>query len=250
MNFCKPVQPPSFRVLGVRMDALQMPEVIEKLEEWIRERRRSHFVSLTSVNNVMEARRDPRFRKIQDSADLSLPDGMPLLWIGRLRGHHLRRRVCGPDLFMDFCRKTEGKGYSHFFYGGAPGVGEQLVHEMRRLFPAMKIVGVYSPPFRPLTPQADAQVVEMINQAAPDVLWVGLGCPEQERWIYEHRHRLRVPVIAGVGQAFDIYGGLRRGLEEIIASAWAWFERRSKGHRLRRSQSSASSEASSGMPLQ
>lgn len=202
-----PVRARSFMVLGVRIDALQIPEVIEKLEEWIRERRRSHFVALTNVSSVMETRNDSYFRKIQDSADLALPDGMPLVWIGRLSGHHLRRRVRGPDLFLDFCRQTEGKGYSHFFYGGALGVGQQLVEEMRRRFPATKIAGVYSPPFRQLSPPEDAYVVEMINQAAPDVLWVGLGCPKQERWIYEHRNRLRVPVIAGIGQAFDIYSG-------------------------------------------
>jgi N-acetylglucosaminyldiphosphoundecaprenol N-acetyl-beta-D-mannosaminyltransferase len=197
----------SFRVLGVRIDALQIPEVIEKLEEWIRERRRSHFVALANVNNVMEARKDPGFRKIQDSADLALPDGMPLVWMGRLHGHPLRRRVYGPDLLLDFCRQTEGKGYSHFFYGGAPGIGEQLAEEMKRRFPGTKIAGVYSPPFRALNRQEDASIVEMINQAAPDVLWVGLGCPKQERWIYEHRNRLRVPVIAGIGQAFDIHSG-------------------------------------------
>jgi len=196
-----------FRVLGVRIDALQIPEVIEKLEEWIRERRRSHFVALANVNNVMEARKDPGFRKIQDSADLALPDGMPLVWMGRLHGHPLRRRVYGPDLLLDFCRQTEGKSYSHFFYGGAPGVGEKLAEEMKRRFPETKIAGAYSPPFRPLNRQEDTNVVEMINQAAPDVLWVGLGCPKQERWIYEHRNRLRVPVIAGIGQAFDIHSG-------------------------------------------
>lgn len=210
MNSCKAAETPFFRVLGVRIDALQIPEVIEKLEEWIRERRRSYFVALTNVNNVMEARQDPRFRGIQDSADLSLPDGMPLVWIGRLNGHHLRRRVYGPDLFLDFCRETEGKGYAHFFYGGAPGVGKQSVEEMKRRFPRMMIAGIYSPPFRELSRQEDAFVVEMINQAAPDVLWVGLGCPKQERWIYEHRDQLRVPVIAGIGQAFDIYGGRAR----------------------------------------
>jgi len=200
----------SFRVLGIRVDALQIPEVIEKLEGWIQEGRRSHFVSLTNVNNVMEARKDPAFRKIQDSADLSLPDGMPLVWIGRLNGHPLRRRVYGPDLFLDFCRKTEGKGYSHFFYGGASGVGEQLVDEMSRRFPGTKIAGIYSPPFRELSQQEDALVVEKINQTVPDVLWVGLGCPKQERWIYEHRNRLRVPVIAGIGYAFDICSGRAR----------------------------------------
>jgi N-acetylglucosaminyldiphosphoundecaprenol N-acetyl-beta-D-mannosaminyltransferase len=197
----------SFGVLGTQVEALQIPDVIRQMEMWICQRDQSHFVAVTNVHVVMEARHDAYFRRVLDSADLRVPDGMPLIWVGRLRGHSLPRRVYGPDLLLDFCRETHEKSYRHFFYGGAPGVSHALGERLRARFPHLKIAGAYSPPFRRLTPQEDAMQIAMINQAAPDVLWVGLGCPKQERWIYEHRHLLHVPVAVGVGQAFDIHSG-------------------------------------------
>lgn len=197
----------SFCVLGTQIAAVQVYDVIQQMEQWILQRRRSHFIAVTNVHVVMEARHDCHFKKVLDSADLRVPDGMPLIWVGRLRGHSLPRRVYGPDLLLDFCRETPEKPYRHFFYGGAPGVAESLGEQLCARFPHLKIAGAYSPPFRSLTPQEDAEQIAMINQAAPDVLWVGLGCPKQERWMYEHRNLLHVPVAVGVGQAFDIHSG-------------------------------------------
>lgn len=199
---------PAFRVLGVRVDAVQIPGVVAQMEAWISHRERSHFIAVTNVHVLMEARHSPFFRRVLDSADLCVPDGMPLVWIGCSRGYPLKHRVYGPDLLLDFCRETNAKGYRHFFYGGAPGVPEALAAKLKPQFPMLEVAGTYSPPFRPLTPEEDARVVEMINRAAPDVLWVGLGCPKQECWMYEHREQLRVPVLVGVGQAFDLHAGL------------------------------------------
>jgi N-acetylglucosaminyldiphosphoundecaprenol N-acetyl-beta-D-mannosaminyltransferase len=147
---------------------------------------------------------------VLDSADLCVPDGMPLVWIGRSRGYPLKRRVYGPDLLLEFCRETNTKGYRHFFYGGGPDVPEALAAKLKAQFPLLEVAGVYSPPFRPLTPEEDARAVELINRSAADVLWVGLGCPKQEYWMYEHRDQLRVPVLVGVGQAFDVHAGRLR----------------------------------------
>jgi len=196
---------PSYRVLGVRIDALQIPEVIRQMEAWIVGERSTHFITATNVQSVMEARRDVACRETFAAADLSVPDGMPLVWLGRLWGHRLARRVYGPDLFWEFCRVSEPKGYSHFFYGGVPGTAERMVEELKKSFSGLKVAGIEAPPFRPLTPEEDAEVVRRINTANPDVLWIGLGCPKQERWMHEHRDRLRVPVMVGVGQAFNIY---------------------------------------------
>jgi N-acetylglucosaminyldiphosphoundecaprenol N-acetyl-beta-D-mannosaminyltransferase len=198
---------PSFKVLGVRVDAVQIPDVVAQMEQWIREQRGSHFVTLTNVHSVMEAHRDVAFREVINAADRSVADGMPLVWLGRLKGHGMKRRVYGPDLLLDFCRATQANGYGHFFYGGSAGVTERLADALVLHCRRLRVVGTYSPPFRPLTPGEDSEAVEMINQAAPDVLWVGLGCPKQERWMFEHRHRLNVPVIVGVGAAFDFYTG-------------------------------------------
>jgi N-acetylglucosaminyldiphosphoundecaprenol N-acetyl-beta-D-mannosaminyltransferase len=194
-------------VLGVRVDAVQIPDVIAQMEQWIARRDTCHYIAVTNVHVLMEARHSPSFRMVLDSADLCVPDGMPLVWIGRSRGYPLKHRVYGPDLLLDFCQETNAKGYRHFFYGGAPGVPEALAAKLKCKFPMLEVAGTYSPPFRSLTSEEDARVVEMINGAAPDVLWVGLGCPKQESWMYEHCKQLRVPVLVGVGQAFDLHAG-------------------------------------------
>lgn len=197
----------TFRILSVRLDSLQIPDVIQRMEDWISERKCAHYIAVANVHVIMEAHHDLAFGRVLAEAALCVPDGMPLIWVGRMRGHKLQRRVYGPDLLLEFCRKTHERGYRHFFYGGAPGVPEMLAERLKAKFPGLNIAGVYSPPFRSLTREEDAAQVEIINQAAPDVLWVGLGCPKQERWMSEHRDWLRVPVLIGVGQAFDIHSG-------------------------------------------
>ncbi len=200
----------SYPVLGVRVHAVQIPDVISRMEDWISSRNNCHFIAVMNAHSVVEARRDASFKEVLNSADLAVPDGMPLVWLGRLRGYLLRHRVYGPDLFLSFCQATREKGYGHFLYGGAHGVSEKLAEGLRILFPSIKVVGTYSPPFRCLTSEEERRVTEMINNADPQVLWVGLGCPKQERWMYEHRNTLRVPVMVGIGQAFDIYTGRLR----------------------------------------
>jgi len=187
--------------------AVQMPDVVAKIEKWIVGRERSHFICVANVHVIMEGRQDPSFGEVLRSADLCVPDGMPLVWLGRRRGHALYKRVYGPDLLIDFCRTTKDAGYAHFFLGGRPSVANKLANKLQRRFPGVRVVGICSPPFRKLTQQEDDEITEQINRAAPDVLWVGLGCPKQERWMREHRDSLRVPVVVGVGQAFDIHSG-------------------------------------------
>jgi N-acetylglucosaminyldiphosphoundecaprenol N-acetyl-beta-D-mannosaminyltransferase len=110
---------------------------------------------------------------------------------------------------LAFCEQTAGLGYRHFFYGGEPGVPERLAESLKRRFPAMEICGTFSPPFRPLDPEEDQEIGITIRRAAPDVLWVGLGTPKQERWMCEHRDKLNVPVLVSVGAAFDVLSGRR-----------------------------------------
>jgi N-acetylglucosaminyldiphosphoundecaprenol N-acetyl-beta-D-mannosaminyltransferase len=201
------IQKPSFQVLGVPIAAVQIPDVVAQMEKWIAGRERSHYICVTNVHVIMEGRQDPSFGEVLRSADLCVPDGMPLVWLGRHRGHALPRRVCGPDLLIDFCSTTKDAGYAHFFLGGQPSVTRKLTHELRSRFPDLRVAGIYSPPFRQLTQEEDDAITTQINRAAPDVLWVGLGCPKQERWMREHRDKLQVPVVIGVGQAFDIHSG-------------------------------------------
>jgi N-acetylglucosaminyldiphosphoundecaprenol N-acetyl-beta-D-mannosaminyltransferase len=119
-------------------------------------------------------------------------------------------RVYGPDLMLAVCEHSAKRGYRHFFYGGAPGVTEKLAVQLRSRFPGLQVAGTYSPPFRPLTPEEDREVVERINSSQPDIVWVGIGAPKQERWMAEHVGRLCAPVLIGVGAAFDFHGGLKK----------------------------------------
>jgi len=201
---------PAFEVLGVRVNAVQIPDVIARVEEWISHRANGSYIAVTGMHGVTEARRDPSFKSILNAATLVVPDGMPLVWIGRHRGFSLSRRVYGPEFMWRFCRETLPKGYRHFLYGGSPEALERLAGRMLQEFPGIRIAGTYSPPFRPLTPEEDRQVVETLNASAVDVLWVGLSTPKQERWMYQHRERLNVPAMIGVGAAFDINSGTKR----------------------------------------
>ena len=194
-----------FPVLGVKVDAVQIPDTISILENWIAERDGCHYVAVTGMHGVSESVSDPNFRAALDAASLVVCDGMPLVWLGRLHGHALRRRVYGPELMETFCKTTGGK-YRHFFYGGAEGVPEHLANVMREKY-GIQVVGAYSPPFRALTPEEDREVCAMIEAARADVLWIGLSTPKQERWMYEHRDKITVPAVLGVGAAFDLNTG-------------------------------------------
>jgi len=196
-----------FSVLGVRVDAVQIPEVVERVEEWIARREGCRYVAVTGMHGVMEAQHDGEFKTILNGAGLVVADGMPLVWIGRRHGFEMRRRVYGPELMETFCRETAKKRYRHFFYGGATEVGEELAARFAARFPGMVVAGTYSPPFRALTREEDDEVIEAIERAQADVVWVGLSTPKQERWMFEHRVRLSAPVLIGVGAAFDFHTG-------------------------------------------
>ena len=200
-------RPDTFRVLGVSVNAVQIPDAITWMRQRIEQRQDTSYVAVTGMHGVSESRRDSAFRGVLNSAGLVVPDGMPLVWIGRLRGFGLRRRVYGPELMLEFCRATADLGLRHFFYGGAPGVADALAQRMVERFPGLVVAGTWCPPFRPLSPEEDADVVARINESNADVVWVGLSTPKQERWMHQHRGVLHVPVLVGVGAAFDMHTG-------------------------------------------
>jgi N-acetylglucosaminyldiphosphoundecaprenol N-acetyl-beta-D-mannosaminyltransferase len=200
---------PGYDVLGVRVTALGMDGTIATIERWIGEGSGTRFVAVINVHMVMMAREDQEFSTIVASTDMAVPDGMPLIWAARRQGID-QQRVYGPDLLVQFLRNTERRGYRHFFYGGRPEMLEAMVARIRAEFPNTQIAGAYAPPFRPLTPEEDAEVVQMIREADADVIWVGIGCPKQERWISEHRAAFDHGVMLGVGQAFDQYAGIAK----------------------------------------
>ena len=215
---------PTFSVLGVRVSAVQISDTVARMERWINSGKTGRYVAVTGMHGVSESRHDPQFRDILNSASLVVPDGMPLVWLGRWHGHPLRRRVYGPELMETFCRET-GSRYRHFFYGGAPGVAQDLARRLRDQF-GITVAGTYTPPFRALTEEEERDFAGRVQEAAPDVLWVGLSTPKQERWMFEHRHTLRVPVMLGVGAAFDLNSGrLRRAPWWMRENGLEWLYR-------------------------
>jgi N-acetylglucosaminyldiphosphoundecaprenol N-acetyl-beta-D-mannosaminyltransferase len=195
----------TFKVLGVQVNAVQIPDVIARMERWISESSACRFIAVTGMHGVTEAQHDKSFKQILNSADLVVPDGMPLVWLARRHGYPLKRRVYGPELMQTFCGETGAK-YRHFLYGGMPGVPELLGKTLKEQF-GIQVVGEYSPPFRPLSTEEDEEILARIHAAKPDVLWIGLSTPKQERWMHEHRPALQVPVVVGVGAAFDLNSG-------------------------------------------
>jgi N-acetylglucosaminyldiphosphoundecaprenol N-acetyl-beta-D-mannosaminyltransferase len=193
-----------YKVLGVRVNAVQIPGVVQTLRGWIRERGPARFVAVTGMHGVMEAQQSSEFRQVLADADLVVPDGMPLVWMGRCYGQNLRRRVYGPELMETFLRET-GNAYRHFFYGGAEGVADQLAAVLHQKFD-IQVAGTWCPPFRPLSASEEKEIAARIEETKPDVVWIGLSTPKQERWMHAHRN-LNVPVMIGVGAAFDFHTG-------------------------------------------
>lgn len=195
-------------ILGVGVSAINMDMALDTIDEWIA-KRRAHYICVTGVHGVIESQSDHKLRRILNQAGLVTPDGMPLVWVSRHRKQHHVSRVYGPDLMTDVCAQSVSKGYRHFLYGGATGVPERLTEELQRKFPGIRIVGHYSPPFRPLTPEEDEAVVRRINESEADIVWIGLSTPKQEYWMAAHAGRFNAPVMVGVGAAFDFLAGLK-----------------------------------------
>jgi N-acetylglucosaminyldiphosphoundecaprenol N-acetyl-beta-D-mannosaminyltransferase len=196
---------PRVDVLGVHISAIDMDAAVAEIARWVDEDEH-HYVCVTGVHGVMESQRDPELRRIHNASGLTTPDGMPMVWAGRRVGASISR-VYGPDLMLAVCERAEAQGWSMYLYGGQAHIPALLGARLRERFPDLRVVGAYSPPFRPLTPQEDAAIVDEINAAEPDIVWVGLSTPKQERWMAAHVDRLSAHALVGVGAAFDIHAG-------------------------------------------
>ena len=205
---------PKVSILGVAVNAMAYEPAIERMLAAIRDRERLR-VHFCTVHMIIEATRDETLTTRLNAADIVAPDGMPLVWVGRLRGHEIER-VCGPDAMPALLDRGRAIGARHFFYGGAPGVADELAGRMARRFPGLEVVGTYCPPFRALTVEEDAAAVRMIEELGADCVWVGLGSPKQEHWLAEHRDRLSAPLLLAVGAAFDFHSGTKRRAPRLM----------------------------------
>ncbi len=201
---CSP-RPPYQYILGSRIDAVSYNDLIHQALDWSREEG-SHYVCAATAHMIMEAYDSEEFQQVLNSADLVTPDGMPLVWLLRWLGDKSQDQVCGPQFTLMLCESAATNNIPVGFYGGSPESLQDMVENLKKFFPDLNIAYTYSPPFRPLTAQEDEQISREIEASGAKILFVGLGCPKQERWMADHKDRLNV-VMLGVGAAFDFHSG-------------------------------------------
>jgi N-acetylglucosaminyldiphosphoundecaprenol N-acetyl-beta-D-mannosaminyltransferase len=193
-------------VLGVGISPLSIPLAVAAMERAI-EHRSKGYICVTGVHGVSEAQANPAFRAILNGAFINTPDGMPMVWLGKLAGHRGMDRVYGPDLLVQVCRVSRQTGWRHYFYGGAPGVAGQLAEALRLRFPYLQVAGTFTPPFRPLDEAEKKALQEEVARAGPDIIWVGLSTPKQEAFMADALGWLDTTLMVGVGAAFDLLSG-------------------------------------------
>jgi len=198
----------AYDILGVRINNTNLALACQQIEDWIKTKVKT-YVCIAPVATIMDCQDDPEYREIVNNSGMNTPDGMPLVWCGKLKGQRQVGRTYGPDLMLRFCELSQEKGYRQYFYGGTERTGKLLTEKLSQRFPALKIVGHFSPPFRNIREREDPGVLAQINRTDPDVIWVGLGSPKQDYWMRDHRDLLNAPVMVGVGAAFDFLAGTK-----------------------------------------
>lgn len=211
-------------VIGAPIDRLNFTEAIDCISAWSK-LRESRYVCITNVHSVVTASEDADFSSVLKAADMCTPDGAPVAWVMRKLGHKDQVRVNGPDLMWQYCAHAQITGESFYLYGGEQKTLDVLLARLKACFPDLKIAGSYSPPFRQLTEQEDSEIIEQINASGAGIVWVSLGCPKQEKWMFDHRGKINA-VMIGVGAAFDYHAGtIKRAPLWMQNSGLEWLHR-------------------------
>jgi N-acetylglucosaminyldiphosphoundecaprenol N-acetyl-beta-D-mannosaminyltransferase len=196
----------ALNVLGVRVSLIDIQGAIDQIDQWI-VRRQQQYVCVCTVHTIMECRRSPALRQVVNRAGMNTPDGMPLVWLGRLERGPRVDRVYGPDLMIAEMAHSISTGGRHYLYGGQPGVVDRLSARLRQRFPGVQIVGTYTPPVDEVSKLCTEEAALEIDRCRPDIVWIGLSTPKQELWMGQMRSRLAAPVLIGVGAAFNFHSG-------------------------------------------
>lgn len=205
-------------VLGTEVDAIDMEQALRRIAMFLQDRRKG-YICVAGVHGVMEAKRGPEFARVYAGAEMTIPDGMPLVWVGRLQGHSGIRRVTGPDLMLEMFRRDEFANVTHFLCGGTEGVADELRGALTRRFPQAKILGTWTPPFRALNLCEEREFIEIIRTLSPDVIWIGMSCPKQETFMAHYLPILETRLMVGVGAAFDFHTGRIRDCSDWVKKA-------------------------------
>jgi N-acetylglucosaminyldiphosphoundecaprenol N-acetyl-beta-D-mannosaminyltransferase len=212
-------------ILGVGIHALDVDKAVALIDSALAEGRKG-IVCATGVHGITEARKDPTFRAVLNNAFLNIPDSRPTFWVGRLEGFDQIAHIGGPRLMLRVCEMSVQRGYTHFLYGGNVGVAQELRETLARKFPGIKITGTYTPPFGPLTGDEEAELLQLVSQQKPNICWVGLSTPKQERFMAEYLRKLDTTVMIGVGAAFDFHTGRVKDAPQWMKTAGlAWLHR-------------------------
>lgn len=214
------------KFLNTNVDNLTMKEAVEKIDELI-QRNIPSYVVTPNVDHIVKLEKDEELRKIYDKADLVLTDGMPLIWISKLKSNPIKEKVSGSDLFPRVCELAAHKGYKIFLLGAAEGVAKKAAENLKIIYPKLKICGTYSPSygFEKNDEEID-YIISIINKAKPDILAVGLGAPKQEKFIYKYKYRLNVPVSLAIGASIDFEAGnVERAPKWMQKCCLEWFYR-------------------------
>lgn len=190
-------------ILGTNIAVTNMAETVAYIEEHIDELR-GKYICVSNVHTTVTGYEEADYRNIQNTAALALPDGKPLSLYSKKHGFPEAERVTGPDLMGELFARDNG--LRHYFYGGKEETIQVLSEKLPREYPSLRIAGMVSPPFRPLTEEEDERELQKMNDAKADIIWIGLGAPKQERYMYEHRGKVN-GVMIGVGAGFDYYAG-------------------------------------------
>lgn len=212
-------------VLGVSVAALNMEEALARISDELSLRRKG-YICMAGVHGIMEAYRDPELSGIYAESRLTLPDGTPTVWVGRLQGQQQMERIAGPDLMREVFRRREFAPYSHFLYGGKEGVAQELRERFAKQYPWANIVGASTPPYRDLTLGEEREFIARIRRLKPDIIWVGISTPRQERFMHRYLQRLDTTLMFGVGAAYDFHTGRIKDSPQWVKSiGMQWFHR-------------------------
>ena len=214
------------KFLNTEVDNLSMEEAINKIDILIQKRSPSYVVT-PNVDSIVKLEHDEELRQIYKEADLILTDGMPLIWISKLKKNPIIEKVSGSDLFPKVCEIASEKNYKVFLLGAAPGVAAKAAENLRNKYKGLNIVGTYSPSYGfEKNDEEIEQIISMINKAQPDILAVGLGAPKQEKFIYKFKERLKVPISLAIGASIDFEAGnVKRAPKWMQEIGLEWFYR-------------------------
>ena len=199
----------TYDVLDVHVSAVDLDTAFACVRDIIIARKKG-YVCVAPVSTIVEARRNLQYRSVVNAATMVTPDGAPVAWLGRWRGHPNVRRTYGPDLMLKICDEGRSNGFRHFFYGATGDVCDRLEHNLKVKLPGVVVAGKIAPARMKTAEMLGADVIKAINAAKPDILWVGLGSPKQDFWMALNRAALDVPVMVGIGAAFDFHAGVKR----------------------------------------